>query len=95
MDISACADAAANNSGLVSTRSLRRSDRICGEAPQIKAVALPPFENCKIFKINDINKHDQMGGKNLSILIVMLTTLIQIKQSFKKNKIEVHGTIQI
>ena len=44
VDISAWADAAANCSGLVSTRSLRRSDRVWGDAPQIRAVAFPVLE---------------------------------------------------
>lgn len=41
MDISAWADAAANCSGLVSTRSFLRSERVWGDAPQISAVTLP------------------------------------------------------
>jgi len=41
MDISACAEAAASCSGFVSTRSLRRSERVCGAAPHTNAVAAP------------------------------------------------------
>jgi hypothetical protein len=43
-DISACAEAAASNSGLTSTRSFFRSHLICGDAPHMTAVEPPLLE---------------------------------------------------
>jgi len=74
-DISARAEAAANCSGLVSTRSFRRSDLVWGDAPHINAVTLPFFECWKI-------KNSTLWNTNWGKIKIKIKTL---KKKSRKN----------